>query len=183
MTAFYRSPHVKEQADPLILTALMDEAATDKFQAWRRAHYPERLNRVPAHLTLFHALPGQWLEDVEEVLAERCWALDPLPARALGLRFTGHGIAVEIEAPALAIVRRELAQDWSAALSPQDRQRFAPHVTIQNKVPPPRARRTLEGLEAIFQPFGFAIEGLQLWHYRGGPWEEAGRFPFGAGPA
>lgn len=182
MSRFYRSPHGAAGVDPLILTALFDEEAGERFQALRRAHYPQDRNHVPAHLTLFHALPGEWREDIEDVLSEACWSADPLPARALGLRFTGHGVAIDLDVPGLAILRRMFAQEWSAALSPQDRQRFAPHVTIQNKVTPERARRTLAGLDAIFHPFGFTIEGLQLWHYRGGPWESAGLFPFGGPP-
>ena len=79
-------------------------------------------------------------------------------------------------------MRREMAHAFAEALTPQDRQRFVPHVTIQNKVQPARARRTLEGLEAVFEPFGFTLEGLQLWHYRNGPWDSAARFPFGGTP-
>nr|WP_256515506.1 2'-5' RNA ligase family protein [Alsobacter ponti] len=167
----------------MIVTAAFDAAASARFQALRQAHYPAELNRVPAHLTLFHKLPGRLAGEVEDALAEEGWRLDPLPARAVGLRFTGRGVSVEIDAPALCAVRDRLARLWSGLLTPQDRQRFAPHVTIQNKVPPSKARRTHMGLSAIFEPFAFTLEGLQMWAYRGGPWEEAGLFPFGGGPA
>ncbi len=167
----------------LIVTARLREDAQSRLETWRRAHYPADRNQVPAHLTLFHALPLSWLEEIDEHLTERCWNLDPLPGRAVGLRFMGHGVCVEIDAPALVRLRAALAVAWRAALSPQDRQRFAPHVTIQNKVPPAKARRTLQGLEAVFEPFNCDVEGLSLWRYRGGPWDAVADFPFGAGPA
>lgn len=179
---FYRSPAEAEGHEPLILTAELDEVAAARLEAWRRAHYPPERNRVPAHLTLFHKLPGDCHDAIDEHLTERCWTIDPLAGRALGLRFMGHGICVDIDAPALVRLRAELAVAWRAALSPQDRQRFVPHVTIQNKVTPARARRTMQGLEAIFDPFSCRIEGLALWRYRGGPWEEVAAYPFGAAP-
>jgi hypothetical protein len=51
-------------------------------------------------------------------------------------------------------------------------------VTVQNKVSPEEARATLATLQARFTAWEVRGEGLLLWHYRGGPWEEAGRFPF-----
>jgi hypothetical protein len=179
---FYNNPHHEEGPDPLILTAALDEASALKFEGLRRAHYPAELNRVPAHLTLFHKLPGAKQAEIEDVVAEQCWSLDPLAARAAGLRFTGRGVSVEIESPALAVLRSRIAHEWSGWLTPQDRQRFNPHVTIQNKVPPSKARRTHMGLSAIFDPFGFHVDGLQLWRYRSGEWEAAGLFPFGGTP-
>lgn len=179
---FYQTPAEAEGLAPLILTAELDEAAAAQLGAWRRAHYPPERNLVPAHLTLFHNLPGKWHHTIDEHLMERCWTIDPLAARALGLRFMGHGVCVDIDAPALVRLRAELAAAWRAVLSPQDRQRFVPHVTIQNKVPPAKARRTLQGLEALFSSFPCRIEGLALWRYRGGPWEEVASYPFGAGP-
>lgn len=181
--SFFRSPLPAGDEPPLILTADLDPAAAARFEAWRQAHYPADRNRVPAHLTLFHALPGAWFEPIDEHLTERCWTVDPLPGHAVRLRFMGHGVCVDIDAPALVRLRAEFAVAWRAALSPQDRQRFAPHVTIQNKVTPERARRTLQGLDAVFVPFFCEIVGLSLWRYRGGPWEAVSSYPFGAAPA
>jgi 2'-5' RNA ligase len=181
MSDFYRTPISHDEA-PLILAALFDPAAQARFEALRRAHYPPELNRVPAHLTLFHALPGVWLDDIEHHLAERCWQLDPMPAQVTGLRFTGHGVAVAVDCLRLTSLQAELAAAWRQALTPQDRQRFAPHVTIQNKVSPERARRTHDALDAMIGPNAFSIDGLTLWRYRGGPWEALTAFPFGAGP-
>jgi 2'-5' RNA ligase len=179
MSEFYRTA---ADAAPLILTALLEPDAAARFETMRRAYFPAERNKTPAHLTLFHALPGDQLPDIEEELAERCWQAEPFPARASGLRFLGVGVAIVVEAQPLLALHAGIAQSWAYALTPQDRQRFNPHITIQNKVPPSKARRTHMGLSAIFDPFGFHVDGLQLWRYRSGEWEAAGLFPFGGTP-
>lgn len=168
--------------EPLIVTAQPDAETAARFDAWRRAHYPAHLNRVPAHITLFHSLPAADLATIEDALAERCWDLDPLHARATGLVGTGRGVAIEIDSPALVRLRAEFARLWSGWLTPQDRRRLAPHVTIQNKVPPSKARLTLQALEPLFEPFSFTVEAIRIWRYKGGPWERVATYPLGAAP-
>lgn len=90
----------------------------------------------------------------------------------------GRGAAFRLEAPEVALVRAELSRDWEDWLSPQDRQPWRPHVTVQNKVPPEVARDTVARLRAGFEPWEARAEGLLLWRYRGGPWEAAGEVPF-----
>jgi hypothetical protein len=51
---------------PLVLTLGLDAIATARFEALRRAHFPPDRLVVGAHLTLFHALPGQHEPDVAE---------------------------------------------------------------------------------------------------------------------
>lgn len=180
MTSFYGESG--QGAAPLILTAAMDHAAAQRFETMRRAYFPASRNRVPAHCTLFHALPGARREELEEELAERCWPLSSFAACAETLRFTGNGVSVAIACEPLIALRIAIAQTWADDLTPQDRQRFRPHVTVQNKVTAAHARETFDALQSVFEPFAFEIEGLDLWIYRGGPWERAGRFPFGGAP-
>lgn len=183
MSDFYGAQGEAGQAfAPLILTAQMEPEAAQYFDRLRKAYFPAARNFIPAHLTLFHALPGARIAEWEEELAERCWQGTVIPARASGLRLTGNGIAIVVEAPDLVALHASLALSWREVLTPQDRQRFNPHVTVQNKVTPAHARQTFDALQAIFEPFAFEIEGLELWHYRGGPWEAAGLFPFGGMP-
>ena len=179
---FFSPPGRDRGPEPLIVTALPDAAASSRFDAWRRAHYPAHLNRVPAHITLFHRLPADDRDAIEDVLADRCWELDPLDARAAGLVGMGRGVAIMVESPALVRLRTEFARRWSGWLSPQDRRPLAPHVTIQNKVAPSKARQTLQALEPLFEPFSFTIEAVRIWRYKGGPWERLATFPFGAAP-
>ena len=182
MNDFYRRVPPDDSAAPLIVTALLEPDAASRFEVMRRAYFPPARNKTPAHLTLFHALPGVQIADIEDELSERCWQAEPFGARASGLRFLGAGVAILVEAPPLLALRAGIAQSWADVLTPQDRQRFNPHITVQNKVAPAHARQTYDALHAVFEPFDFTIEGLELWHYRGGPWEAAGRFPFGGAP-
>ena len=168
--------------DPLILTAELDPGSAALLQRLRDRHFPAELNIVPAHLTLFHHLPGAELAGVTAALAEVGRAEVPIPFRAGPLRFLGRGVAIGIEAAALGAVRAGLAARWAAWLTPQDRQPFRAHVTIQNKAPPAEARALLASLQASGLEIEGAIRGLELWHYRGGPWEKAGAFPFRSGP-
>ena len=161
-----------QAADPLILTAAFDAVSAHVFQDLRDRYFPPRLNIVPAHLSLFHHLPGEQQADILDVLRAEGGAA--LPYTAGSLRSLGRGVAVEILCPGLVAVRKVLATRWAAWLTPQDRQGFRAHVTVQNKVSPAEARATMERLSGNFVGLAGAVVGLDLWHYRGGPWERAG---------
>ncbi|MEA2666584.1 MAG: hypothetical protein QOI11_3528 [Candidatus Eremiobacteraeota bacterium] len=68
--------------------------------------------------------------------------------RVAAPRSLGRGVAYPIESAGLSALYAELAHTWSAWLTAQDRQRFAPHVVVQNKVDPETTRRTLADLGA-----------------------------------
>jgi 2'-5' RNA ligase len=168
-------------ADPLILTAAFDADTAPVLQALRDKHFPPRINIVPAHLTLFHKLPGEELAAVAARLTALCAAETDIAFAVDGLRFLGRGVALAIAAPRLALLRKHLAADWRAWLSNQDAQTFKPHVTVQNKVDPVAARALHHRLEADPPAIRGTIVGFDLWHYRNGPWEHAGRYAFAGG--
>lgn len=87
-------------------------------------------------------------------------------------------MAVALASPDLVSLRQRLAREWGDWLTSQDSARIAPHVTVQNKVAPGEARRTMDALVAEFRPFTARGEGLLLWRYLGGPWDLARRFRF-----
>ena len=163
---------------PLILTLGFDAASFAYLDAMRQRHFPAERNHIPAHLTLFHHLPGENEAEIAATLRAIARDTAPIPLAATGLRFLGRGTACEIEAPRLAKLRRDLAARWRDHLTPQDAQGFRAHVTIQNKVPADEARATFETLRAAFIRFEAVGTGLLLCRYRGGPWAEAGMFPF-----
>lgn len=171
------------EARPLILTAEMDAASFGWLDGLRREHFPPERNVVPAHLTLFHALPGDGLQDVCAALHRAAASSPVLEARTAGVRFLGRGVAYDIRSPTLERLRARLQHHWAERLTPQDRAPFRPHVTIQNKVEPARARALHERLQHDFQPFDVRIEALRLWRYLGGPWAAEGRFPLTGDPA
>jgi hypothetical protein len=167
---------------PLIVTLALDAAAEERLGAERRALFPAHLNRVPAHVTLFHHLPGEAEAEVLGRLRAEAGATPVHPVRVTEPYPLGRGVAYRLQAPEAAALRARLAAAWEAWLTPQDRQPWRPHVTVQNKVAPEEARATLARIREAWEPWEARGEGLRLWRYRGGPWEAAGAAPFALAP-
>ncbi len=168
------------EAAPLILTLALDPAAQAQFDRLRAQHFPPERNQVPAHVTLFHALPGAERAAITADLARCCADTAPFAIQIAGLRSLGRGVAYVVQSTVLAKLRADLARTWTPWLGRQDQQGYRPHLTVQNKADPASARALLAALQARFSSFEVGATGLLLWHYRGGPWEAAGRFAFGA---
>lgn len=165
-------------AQPLILTLEMDDRSQERFDRLRERHFPRERNYLSAHLTLFHKLPGEHQAVISAELQDLCLHQTPFALKATGLRFLGRGVAYELSSPGLSALRRDLARKWRPWLGAQDHQGFKAHVTVQNKVPPGRARALHEQLQATFSPFEVEALGLSLWRYLDGPWEPAGTYLF-----
>ncbi len=164
-------------AGALIVTAGLgheDQAWLDRL---RRAHYPPERNRLPAHLTMFHALPPSAEVEARRRLAEAAKARAPR-ATIAGLMDLGGGVALRVVSEDLDRIRSELANAFQGLLSVQDSQGWRPHVTIQNKVAPRIARELIAELERGFAPRPLRISGLGLHRYLGGPWEDVAAFAF-----
>jgi len=73
-----------------------------------------------------------------------------------------------------------LKTHWLEWLTPQDRQGFRPHITIQNKVDVETAHTLFTELTTSFKPFYVQGIGLSLWEYQGGPWHKLKDFSFQA---
>jgi 2'-5' RNA ligase len=172
------SARMQEPA-PLILTLGFDDATFDRFDGERRRHFPEALNHIPAHATLFHHLPGEEERAVIETIAALARPVPAPEVAVTGVRFTGRGVAYVLESEPLAQFRARLAKSFEDSLTAQDRQGWRPHVTVQNKVSPERARALHADLQGCFTPFRFTAPGVRLWRYLGGPWEALARIRFG----
>ncbi|SDY71587.1 2'-5' RNA ligase [Geodermatophilus africanus] len=184
----------RSSASPLVVTLLLEPGAQERFDRLRAAHFPARplpgarperargggegVFRLAAHVTLFHALPGEQVDAVSADLADaaRRPAFD---VAVTGLRLLGRGVAYTLDAPELTALRGGLAAAWDPWLTPQDRQRHAPHVTVQNKVDPAVARALRDRLAAEFVPHRVGARGLGLWRYLGGPWAPLAEHAFG----
>ena len=164
---------------PLILTLKMDAASFDHLNALRQEHFPGERNFLGAHLTLFHALPADRETQVCADLGEICAATAPMPLEFPALRFLGKGTAVEVHAPAVEALRRDLSARWQPFLGAQDARTIRPHVTIQNKVTPAAARALFDELSPNWRMDDGRGEGVSLWFYRGGPWEWVADYAFG----
>lgn len=162
---------------PLILTLKLDQTTFEQANALRQRYFPPERNVVPAHITLFHALPGDQEMAISRSLQTLC-SHARVSLQLPTLRFLGRGVAIEIESPELVELRQTLANIWSDWLSVQDRQGYRPHITIQNKVAAAEARQVYEQLLQQWQPMNGYGEGLLLWYYRNGPWELVNEFSF-----
>ena len=171
------SPELRRE--PLIVTAHLDEQSFGMLDALRRRHFPKKLNEIPAHVSLFHQLPGEELEAIRITLAEACREVRPFTMEPVAWRSLGRGVAIAYEASELARLHGRLAAAWSGWLTAQDRQSFRAHVTIQNKVDPKAARTLLDHLRDGPEPPTCDVEGLALWRYLGGPWEPVATCFFG----
>jgi 2'-5' RNA ligase len=157
---------------PLILTLLLDDASQAFFDRARERWFPANLNFIPAHVTLFHHLPGDKLVSITEHLAEVCAEQRPARVDVTGVRSLGRGVAYTLSAPEIEVLRSRLATRWRDNLTVQDRQGWRPHVTVQNKVSLAEAQDLLEHLSRDLIPLRPTARGVSLWRYRGGPWDE-----------
>lgn len=166
---------------PLVVTLTMSEPERKFFDRLRSKHFPPDRLVVGAHLTLFHALPGERLPELVGYAREvspDCFAL------GIGVpRFLGGGVAYPVHADELVALHRSLQQRWKGMLTRQDAQPLRAHVTVQNKVPGAVARRTFDELTAAPHPDRATATGLRFWHYLGGPWDLAAELHFDEGEA
>jgi hypothetical protein len=164
-------------ARPLIITAEMARPDFAWLQGLRRQHFPADRNQVPAHLTMFHALPPSAEPEARSRLARIVQR--PIPrAQLAGLMDLGGGVAFRVVSDDLDAIREELADAFHGMLGAQDSGGWRPHITIQNKVAPKVARDLKAALERDFEPRALNISGLALQRYLGGPWEEIAHYRF-----
>ena len=161
----------------LIVTAELGAADFAWLNALRERHYPPERNRVPAHLTMFSALPPSAESELRSRLSEQVKARRPA-ARVEGLMDLGGGMAFRVVSPDVDRIREELASDLHGLLGAQDIGGWRPHITIQNKVPPKVARALIAELQRSFVARPLAISGLGLHRYLGGSWEKIATYAF-----
>lgn len=165
------------EGSPLIVTLQLDEKSHSFFNSLRTKHFPPEKNFLAAHLTLFHHLPSTETTIVDDL---KKWSGEQslLQLYVTEIKNIGKGVAYKIESSALLQLHQTMQRRWSQWLTPQDKQKLWPHVTVQNKVPPERAKETLQLLQESFQPFVAAGIGFRLWSYEGGPWKALQMFSF-----
>lgn len=167
------------EASPLIVTLSLDEKSAQFFNDLRQCHFPPERNFLAAHLTLFHHLPSNEPK-VKEDLIKWSKGHEALSFLVTEVKSIGKGVAYKIECEPLLQLHRTMQKTWEPWLKPQDKQKLWPHVTVQNKVTPAKAKETLVELQSTFKPFTPVGTGFSLWSYEGGPWEFIEAFPFSA---
>lgn len=187
----YPSPaHVpvteKEGESVYVLTLLTDVAHHKRMTALRERFFPKHLNKLGAHLTLFHALPGSRLDDhilptIQDVVAHtasfKVHAVKPFRLK--------RGMAISVAKNHGSVQAQELhdalQKPWLDAgfLSEQDRGACRIHYTVMNKVEDDaKVAKALSELENEFRGDWGVAEGLGLWRYHKGYWNWEKRFDF-----
>ncbi|HYH15880.1 MAG TPA: 2'-5' RNA ligase family protein [Flavisolibacter sp.] len=162
---------------PLIVTLSLDEQAFSFFNELRKKYFPPERNYLQAHLTLFHHLPAEE-PTIFDTIKQTASQYTNFPLAVTGATFIGNGVAYKLESNTLLRMHAALQSAWKDWLTPQDRQRLWPHVTVQNKVSAANARKLYDQLSKVFTPFMAYGTGLSVWAYRGGPWEALATYPF-----
>lgn len=163
---------------PFVLTLEMDGDSFGRLNELRRRYYPPERNFVPAHVTLFHSLPGARARDIKALLRGVATGRRPIEVEASEAKTLESGVAVFLRSPQLSALREELAAEWWPWLSDQDKAGFRPHVTIQSGVGAAEARNTQRAVAATIRLPRMRGVGLHLWRYRGGPWDDVQLFRF-----
>jgi len=163
------------QPRPLVVTLALPDEVQQELDALRRRWFPAGRTAVGAHLTLFHAVPGELEGRVRDDLAEVAGE-GPVALRIDRVMTLGRGAAYAVDSPDLARRHEVLQGRWWSHLTRQDQQGLRAHVTLQNKVDAAVAKETVETLRARFRPSDVEAPGFDLWRYDGGPWTHLERF-------
>jgi len=163
---------------PLILTLTLDESSQAYFNELREQYFPSELNHLQAHLTLFHHLPGEEKPALTACLEKVAANYQRLVLKVTEVKMIGRGVTYRLENKTLMQLHRQLVKKWKDWLTPQDRQKLWPHITVQNKVTRAKAQGLHRKLANDFTPFTVYGMGLQLWEYQGGPWKAQQAFSF-----
>ena len=168
--------------DVYILALHTDAPHHEAMTALRTQHFPPKINKLAAHITLFHALPSSQLELIISDLGSVTRTTAPFAittGKAFRLR---HGVGIEAHmTPATAAkdIHNTLRSNWKSFLSKQDLGGFKAHYTIQNKVD--EEQNVVECLEKVKSNFTGSegtVDGLVLYKYDRGWWKREREFLF-----
>lgn len=171
-----------DEAPPFLITLGFDPATFERLDDLRARYFPPDRNIVPAHLSLFHKLPGSDFDAIDAELARVAAERAPVRLRFQGPKPTGRGVLIPVDALGLGAIRAELARTFDRHLTPQDRQGFRPHVMVMNKADRQEADAALDEIRAGYAPWSGTGDRLILWRYLGGPWEEVANYPLTGAP-
>ncbi len=90
-----------------VLTLRMDGASQARFDGERRRYYPAERNRIGAHLTMFHTLPGD--EVMWAAMRGIAAGYGAFRMEVTGMRSMGRGVAYRLASGRLMELHRELA--------------------------------------------------------------------------
>lgn len=180
-----------EEEDVYVLTLLTDQTHHERMTEIRDKYFPKKINKLAAHLTLFHALPGSRLEGsliptIKDVASRSSrFSITAKQPFRLGKRGIAIAVPQNQGGKQAKEIRNALQAPWKqqGILSQQDAQptgRMFPHYTVMNKVDDDaEVRKAEEELQNGFVPDQGVVEGLGLYLYDKGWWRRVRRFDFG----
>lgn len=167
-----------------VLTMKLEDSLSVPMNNMRQQYFPKRLNRTPAHLTLFHALPHSHVEAIEQGLGQLSSSIKPFQVTTGGPFRMRKGVGVNVDAgyQSLKDVHSQLQSQWRPFLSEQDQGGFRPHWTVMNKVD--EENEVEHALGAVRKELSHSTKegqavGLELWKYDRGNWIWANEYTFG----
>ncbi|KAK8024652.1 hypothetical protein PG993_012718 [Apiospora rasikravindrae] len=112
-----RKEHNAEEEDVYVLTLLTDPVHERAMSDLRRRWFPAQRLKVDAHMTLFHALPGRFLNTIKQDLADTAAKTDKLTVEAGSdgvFRMGRKGVAVKVQGceGVVGKMRRGLIDRW-----------------------------------------------------------------------
>ena len=161
-----------------IVTAWVEEADMLPFHRLRQAFFPGHRNFLSAHVTLFHHLKPRVRDEAIALARDYDWTshlkLDGeglLHVKVTGVFGMGKGTAYALDPKPLIGLRQPLRAAFDGRLTAQDARPWKrPHITVQNKVGPPEAKRLYGHLSARFKSCTLRVRGLRFFRYDYGPW-------------
>lgn len=170
-----------------ILTLMTDQAHHERMTALRKRYFPPKLNKLDAHLTLFHALPESKLEgSIIPTIQHVASQTTPFSVTAKTPGQLGkHGIGIFVPRNSggdqVREVHSALQESWKRDgwLSTQDSGGMKAHYTIMNKVDDEsEVQKAFGEVKKAFRADEGLAEGLGLWRYDRGWWRWVQGFYF-----
>ncbi|KAH0380868.1 hypothetical protein KCU92_g7356, partial [Aureobasidium melanogenum] len=167
-----------------VLTLLTDAKHHRILTEMRKKYFPPRLNRLDAHITLFHALPGSLLEEsIKPTLRDISSKTKQFHLLAATPFRLNKGIAIGLPKSSggddARQVHQQLKAAWSDFLSRQDAGGFAAHYTIMNKVDDEKeVQKAFEQVQQEWKGCHGTVLGLSLFKYDRGNWVHDEDFKF-----
>jgi len=184
--------HVPKTESPeenvYVLTLSTDKRHHKRMTALRDQYFPKKINKLGAHLTLFHALPATKLEsDIVPTIQDLVSKSQPFKVHAAKPFRMKKGMAITVPknqgGQQSQDVHRALQDAWSQGwLSEQDAGGMRVHYTIMNKVDDAaQVEAAFQEVQNSWQGDWGTVEGLDLWRYDRGYWRWERKFEFPGG--
>ena len=176
-----------EEETVYVLTLQTDQDHHNRMTALRNKYFPKHLNKLRAHLTLFHALPGSKMDNsILPVIQDIAKQTSRFPIAATHAEKRKRGIAIVVaDGKEFEHLRNSLQLPWKRErfLSAQDAApRAKPHYTVMNLVDDGEVvERAFVEVQQGFKIVEGVAVGLGLWKFERGWWRWVRGFEFGGG--